>query len=89
MHNEISDEIQTLRLFYPMQLEKYFNLPEENIIYEVPKDDQIIEELAYLFRNTDEEDTDVEEVDDSREIPVISNTTATASLDTVRTYLLQ
>ncbi|PKY44631.1 hypothetical protein RhiirA4_514297, partial [Rhizophagus irregularis] len=32
------------------EVEEFFNIPEENIVYEVSKDDQIIEKLVYLLR---------------------------------------
>ncbi|CAB5393730.1 unnamed protein product [Rhizophagus irregularis] len=72
-----------------MQAEEFLNMAEEKIDYEVPKDDKIIEELVYLFKNTDKEDMDLEEMDDSNEIPIISTSAAITSLETVRTFLLQ
>ncbi|CAB5360476.1 unnamed protein product [Rhizophagus irregularis] len=87
--DELADALRDLNLPYPMQAEEFLNLPEENIVYKVPEDDKIIEELVYLFKNTDKENTDLEEIDDSDEIPVISTSTAIASLETVRMFLLQ
>jgi hypothetical protein len=87
--DDLVDAFQALNLPYPMRVEEFLNIPEENVIYEVPKDDHIIEELVYLFKNTDEENMDLEEMDDSNESPVISASTAIASLETVRTFLLQ
>ncbi len=83
------DALQALNFSHQMWLEEFLNLPEEDVVYEVPEDDRIIEELVYLFKNADEENVDSEEMDDSREIPVISTNTAVASLETVYTYLLQ
>jgi hypothetical protein len=87
--DELADTLRDLNLPYPMQAEEFLNLPEENIVYKVPEDDKIIEELVYLFKNTDKENMDLEEIDDSDEIPVISTSTAIASLETVRMFLLQ
>jgi hypothetical protein len=87
--DDLVDALQALNLPYPMRVEEFLNIPEENVIYEVPKDDHIIEKLIYLFKNTDEENMDLEEMDDSNESPVISASTAIASLETVRTFLLQ
>ncbi|PKK59983.1 hypothetical protein RhiirC2_794010 [Rhizophagus irregularis] len=87
--NDLADALQSLNLPYPMQAEEFLNIPEENVIYEVPKDDQIIEELVYLFKNADKEDIELEEMDDSNESPVISVNTAINSLETVRMFLLQ
>ncbi|CAG8730148.1 4624_t:CDS:2, partial [Rhizophagus irregularis] len=63
----------------------------DKIVYEVPKDDKIIEELIYLFKNTDKEnmdleEMDVEEMDDIDEIPIISTNAAITNLET-RTYV--
>ena len=86
---DLADSLRTLNLPYPMQAEEYLNMPEENIVYEVPKDDKVIEELVYLFKNTDKENVDLDEMDDSNEIPIISPSAAIASLETVHTFLLQ
>ncbi|CAB5358576.1 unnamed protein product [Rhizophagus irregularis] len=77
-----------------MQAEEFLNIPEENVVYEVPKDDQVIEELVYLFKNTDKEnmdldEMDLDEMDDSDEIPIISPSAAISSLEIVRIFLLQ
>ena len=72
-----------------MQAEEFLNIPEEDVVYEVPKDDQVIEELVYLFKDTNEENMDLDEMDDSDEIPIISPSAAIASLEIVRTFLLQ
>ena len=87
--NELADALQAFNLPNLMQAEEFLNIPKENIVYEVPKDDQIIEELVYLFKNNDKENTDLEEMDDSNESPVISTSAVIASLKTVHTFLLQ
>ena len=35
-----------------MQAEEFLNILKENIVYEVLKDNQVIEKLIYLFKNT-------------------------------------
>jgi hypothetical protein len=87
--NDLADAFQALNFSHQMQLEEFLNISEEDVVYEIPEDDRIIEELVYLFKNADEENLDSEEMDDSREIPVISTNTAVASLETVHMYLLQ
>ncbi|GBC02883.1 hypothetical protein RclHR1_04880008 [Rhizophagus clarus] len=72
-----------------MQAEEFLNIPDESVVYEIPKDDQIIEELVYLFGNTDKENVDLEETDDSNEKPIISTNVAMSSLENVHTFLLQ
>ncbi len=86
---DLADSLQALNLPYPMQAEEFLNIPEEDVVYEVPKDDQVIEELVYLFKDTNEENMDLDEMDDSDEIPIISPSAAIASLEIVRTFLLQ
>ena len=91
---DLANSLRALNLPYTIQAKEFLNIPEENIVYEVPKDDQVIEELVYLFKNTDKENTnkenmDLDEMDDSNEIPIISPNAAIASLEIVRTFLLQ
>ena len=59
------------------------NIPEVNIIYEVPDNDH---ELVYLFTDANQADTDIDDIDES---PVINASTAIASLEIVRAFLLQ
>jgi len=89
MLDDLADALQALNLPNPMQAEEFLNIPEEKIVYEIPKDDKIIEELVSLFKNTDKENMDLDEMDDSDETPVISTSAAIASLETVHKFLLQ
>ena len=81
-----SNTLQALKLSNTMPLEEFLNIPEENIIYEVPDNDH---ELVYLFTDTNQADTDIDDIDDSEESPVINASTAIASLEIVRAFLLQ
>ncbi|CAB5357059.1 unnamed protein product [Rhizophagus irregularis] len=90
------DVLQAIRFIIQAwdEAEEFLNIPEENVVYEVPKDDQVIEELVYLFKNTDKEnmdldEMDLDEMDDSDEIPIISPSAAISSLEIVHTFLLQ
>lgn len=87
--SDIANTLQALNLSHPMQAEEFLNIPDESVVYEVPKDDQIIEELVYLFGDTDKENVDLEETDDSNEKPIISTNVAISSLENVHTFLLQ
>ena len=97
MLNELDSAFQALNFLFPMRVEEFLNILEEDIVYEVSKDNKIIEELVYLFKNTktDKENMDLDkmddsnEMDDSDEIPIIRTSTALASLETGRTFLLQ
>src|SRR6185312_7789129 len=75
--------LQALKLSNTMPLEEFLNIPDENIIYEVPDNDH---ELVYLFTDTNQADTDI---DDSEESPVINASTAITSLEIVSAFLLQ
>ncbi|CAG8803650.1 25139_t:CDS:1, partial [Cetraspora pellucida] len=88
MLDNLKDTIQALNYFCPMMVEEFLNIPKENVVYEVPKDDQIIDELVYLFKNT-KETIDLDKTDDSYKILVISVSTAVFSLKTTRKFLLQ
>ena len=92
MLNEIADTLQALKLSYSIYVKEYLNIPEENVIYEIPKKDHIIEELIYLFRDTDKENLDIEdmeEMENNYELSVISISTAISSLETLHIFLLQ
>ena len=83
------DLLRALNLLYSMQVKEFLNILEKNVIYEVLKDDQIIEKLIYLFKNTNKKNMNFDEIDDNNEIPIISPNTAIASLETIRTFLFQ
>src|SRR6266496_6207765 len=40
---DLADSLQALNLPYPIQAEEFLNIPEEDVVYEVLKDDQVIE----------------------------------------------
>ncbi|CAG8716664.1 9034_t:CDS:2, partial [Cetraspora pellucida] len=90
--NDIVNTIETLDLSNPMQVKEFLEIPDENIIYKVPLDDEVIKVLVETFR-TDNPTTanmkNVEDEDNSFEIPVVSTNTANASLETIRIFLLQ
>ncbi|CAG8790231.1 14071_t:CDS:1, partial [Cetraspora pellucida] len=87
--NDIVNALEALNLPYPMQVEEFLAIPEENIVYEVPSDDHVIAELVETFRTNDPTIVDFEDEDDSFEIPIVSVNMANTSLETIRTFLLQ
>ncbi|CAG8677309.1 16214_t:CDS:2, partial [Gigaspora rosea] len=87
--NDIANALNSLGLPNPMNVEEYLAIPEENIVYEVPPDNQVIMELVETFRTDDPVDSDLEDADNILEIPIVSADMATASLETVLTFLLQ
>ena len=70
-----------------MQVDDFLFIPEENIIYDIP-DDQLIREIAEMFKE-DTDEGNAEEMDDSTEITTISASVALKSLENVRLFLLQ
>ena len=63
-------------------------IPEENIVYDIPDDDQLIREIVEIFKE-DIDEGNAEEMDDSTEITTISASSALKSLENVRLFLLQ
>lgn len=88
--DSLVEALQALHLPDAMQVEEFLAIPEENVVYEVPRDDQIIEQLVDMFKEkADTEEIDQDEADDSSEIPIVNATVALGALETVYTFLLQ
>jgi len=64
------------------------SIPEEDIVYEVPSDDQLMTELVDIFKIAGSSNGS-EDVDDSTEIAAISASMALQGLETVQAFLLQ
>ncbi|CAG8742791.1 2285_t:CDS:2 [Rhizophagus irregularis] len=88
--NEISRMLEIINLPNSMGTKEFLNIPEENIVYEVPED---ITEFIEIFKKQSEENTndlnDLDEIDDSTKIVTVGTNVALKSLNTVHTYLLQ
>ncbi|CAG8777739.1 29815_t:CDS:2, partial [Racocetra persica] len=80
-HVEAGNHTEDLKINILQDVEEFLTIPVKNIVYEVLTDDQIINELVYLFNNMDE-NPDSEKLDDSQEIPIINISIATFSLET-------
>jgi len=63
-------------------------IPEENSVYDILDNDQLIGEIAEMFKK-DIDAGNVEEMDDSTEITTISASSALKTLENVRLFLLQ
>ncbi|CAB5320175.1 unnamed protein product [Rhizophagus irregularis] len=88
--NEIFEILETLNLPNSMDAEEFLNIPKENIVYEIPKDNQIITELVEMFKKKSDENTDdLDEMDDSTEVVPVSIKVALKSLKKLHTFLLQ
>jgi hypothetical protein len=91
-NSTIDQAVATLNLNDPMSVEEFLNNPEEEIVYEIPEDDKIVEIIVEMYKqqmevgsNNDEGD----EEDDSVEQVLISTSEASKSLEIVRAFLLQ
>ncbi|CAG8542851.1 21868_t:CDS:2 [Gigaspora rosea] len=80
--NDILNTLETLDLPNPMTVEEFLAIPEENVIYEVPSDNQVITDLVETFRANEPTTVELEHVDDSLKIPIISADMANISLET-------
>jgi hypothetical protein len=87
--DELRNGLKALRLPNAMQMKEFLTIPEEDITYEVLEDDQIIAELVNIFKSGENNINDLDEMDDSTEIPIISTNVAFKSLENIRTFLLQ
>ena len=88
MIDDLSELINKLDVSDPMQVDEFLYMPEENIVYDIPDDDQLIREIAEMFKK-DIDEGNVEEMDDSTEITIISASSALKSLENARLFLLQ
>src|SRR5688572_29688105 len=89
--DKISKALDALNLPNSMPAEEFLNIPEENIIYEIPDDDQIITEFTEMFKKSANENPaeDLDEMDDSIETVTVSTNVALKNLKNVYTFLLQ
>ncbi|CAG8726911.1 6774_t:CDS:1, partial [Racocetra persica] len=47
--SDIANAIETLNLFYPMQVEEFLEISDENIVYKILSDKKVIRELVKIF----------------------------------------
>jgi len=71
-----------------MQVDEFLFISEENSVYDIPDNDQLIREIAEMFKK-DIDAGNVEEMDDSTEITTISASSALKSLENICLFLLQ
>jgi len=87
---ELHDTFKVLHLPNAMKVEEFLTIPEEDVVFEVLEDDQIIADLVSVFKKSDEVSIDnIDEMDDSVEVPIISSNVALKSLKNIHTFLLQ
>ncbi|CAG8604768.1 15733_t:CDS:1, partial [Dentiscutata heterogama] len=85
----LEDALEALDFLDSIQVDEFLAIAKENIVYEVPSDDQVITELVKTFRTNNPIVIDLEDADDSCEIPMVNANMANTSLKTVRMFLLQ
>ncbi|CAG8832305.1 4291_t:CDS:2, partial [Racocetra persica] len=78
--DDLATMIENLYFSDPMQVKEFLSISNKNIVYEIPDDDHTISELIEIFKKSDDiEDSDVvdvDEMDDSLEVPMISANSA-------------
>jgi len=85
--DEISRMLEILNLPNFMGAEEFLNIPDDNIIYEVPED---VTGFIEMFKKRSDGNTDdLDEMDDSIEVVAVSTNVALQSLNTIHTFLLQ
>ena len=80
--------IENIHFSDPMQVEEFLSIPEENFAYKVPDDDNAISELIEIFKrsNTVEDLNDIDEMDDSSEVSIVSTDSALEGVKTTYMY---
>ena len=86
--DDLSKLTNKLHLSDPMQIGEFLFIPEENIVYDIPDNDQLIREISETFKE-DIDEGNAEKMDDNTEITTISASSALKSLENVRLFLLQ
>jgi hypothetical protein len=85
----ISQAVTALNLSNIIPVDEYLNNPEEEVIYEIPEDDRIVEMVVEMYKQQTEVESNSDEADDSVEQVLIDVSEASKSLETVRAFLLQ
>ena len=83
--DEICRTLENLNL--SMKVEEFLTVPGEGIVYGVTDNNQIITELAEVFK--EENSNTIEDADDSTKVAIISASAASKALETVQTFLIQ
>jgi transposase len=87
--NQLSQAVAALNLNDTIPIQEYLNNPEEETVYEVPDDNNIIEALVEMYKQQPEVYIDDFDEDDSAEQVLVSSSEALKGLEIVRTFLLQ
>ena len=86
---ELRDILKVLHFSNAMKVEEFLTIPEEDIVFEILEDEQVIADLVNTFKRSNKENTnDLDEMDDSSEVPIININVALKSLKNIYTFLL-
>ncbi|PKB98089.1 hypothetical protein RhiirA5_431965 [Rhizophagus irregularis] len=93
--HEVSDELanalKTFNFSDMMELKEFLNIPEENMVYEILDDDEIITEIVDNFKKKPNEkniNDDLDEINNNIEEEVINFSVALKNLKKVNIFLL-
>ncbi|CAG8627383.1 24072_t:CDS:1 [Gigaspora rosea] len=70
-------------------MKNFLAILKENIVYEVPSNDQVITDLVEIFRANEPTTVELGNINNSLEIPIVSTNMANVSLKTMYIFLLQ
>ncbi len=72
-----------------MKVKEFLTIPEEDVIIEILDDDQIITELVNTFKSNRDGIENLDDIDDSTEVPTVSVNVALKSLENICAFLFQ
>ena len=86
---ELRNTLKVLYLSNAIKVEEFFTISEEDIVFEILEDEQVIADLVNTFKRSNKENTnDLDEMDDSSEVSVVNINVALKGLKNVHTFLL-
>src|SRR6266540_3263128 len=89
LDEKLHDVIKTLRLSNIMKVKEFLTISEEDDVYEILEDDQIITELVNTFKSNRNGIKNLDNMDDSTEVLTVNINIALKSLENIRTFLFQ
>src|SRR6266540_5562894 len=86
---KLYDTIKTLYLPNAMKVKEFLIISEEEDVYEILEDDQIIIEFVNTFKSNRNDIENLDDMDDSTEVLTVSINVALKSLENICTFLFQ
>src|SRR6266498_2680447 len=87
LDEKLHDAIKTLHLFNAMKVKEFFTISEEDDVYEILEDDQIITELVNTFKSNRNGIENLDDMDDSTEVSTVSINVVLKSLENIHIFL--